>query len=211
MGGGTLSNSLSDIKKDILFQQAAYKEYLSSIHFFDNATVLFVDPSYKGTTQNKLHQFTKKHIQGFYCYADLSESNLNNTGNMKAFFQDSDDKTGKKCFLQKWNSIFESSIMVAPTGTFIKINQTNGEFIYSPLGQTQLEFQNKEDTYEGIQQYFEDFMKLQKKFSFDLKPDKKLPLVLFEKVVEKNILGDKVKKSLFMDDFYDVIRDLPVF
>ena len=193
-----------------MIQKEIYKKYLEDIHFLDNDKILFVDPSYRGSTQRMLSDFCRLPIQGYYCYADLSEMNLNYKDNMKSFFQDDDDKKAEKSILYIWHMLFESSIMVAPTGSLIKFD-SNSCPMYTPLGKTQLQWGNKEKTYSGIKAFFEDFFQLYKKYGFELQPDKSLPLSLYEAIVKNDLLDESIKNTFYMDSFYENVHDTPIF
>lgn len=207
---GVLNSYKEIIKDDIDFQKDVYRNYLKEIHFLDDDKILFVDPSYRGTTQKMLSEFVQLPIQGYYCYADLSESNPNYNENMKSFFQDEYDKKAEKSILYIWHMLFESSIMVAPTGSLIKFDSNNCP-IYTPLGKTQLQWDNKEKTYSGIKSFFEDFCQLYGKYDFELQPDKSLPLSLYEAVVKNDLLDESIKKTFYMDSFYENVHDTPIF
>lgn len=202
---------IKKIREDIEYQKIRYHRILRINHFFDDKIALFVDPSYKGTTQNKLQKFSGIEIKGFYCYADLSDDNpYYKNSNMEAFFQNFDDKKAMQSILYKWHMLFESSIMVAPTGSFIKLKNDN-DWLYTPLGKTQYEWYNKEKIFLGVFNYIKDVIDFHKLFDFKLEFEKNNPLEIFYSVVNKNLLFESVKKTFYMDSFYEDVHDLPVF
>ena len=204
------SQFISHLQEDIKQQKELYKEYLNRNHFFDENEVLFVDPSYKGTTQKYLSDFTGKKIYGYYCYADLSIENKCYQNNMKAFFQEDDDQKASNSILYNWHMLFESAIMCAPTGSLMKISN-DGQFICTPLAKTQECFENKEETYKGIKQFFEDFINVYKQFLFDINPNKGIPLNIYSYIVKNDRLDESIKKTFYMDSFFEDVHDLPVF
>lgn len=186
-----------------------YIEYLKEINFFEEENIAIVDPSYKGTTQYMLEKLSNKKLHGYYCYADLSDTNpFYDKENMKAFFQKENDLTANDSSLYKYHMIFESSVMVAPNGSMLDIEDK--VFVETPQAKTQQEFNNKLETFKGIKHFFETMLD-DKYYSITDYLNKDIYIYIWKIVNEKNLLGDNIKESLYMDNFFDQVRDVCVF
>lgn len=190
-----------------------YYDYLNSIGINvgdDNITV--VDPTYNGTCQYYLSKYANIKTHGYYCVANLSDDNKYNSdiSQMKAFYQEQEDKKAINSILNKYTLVFESSIMVSPEGSVIDIDDSG--FVFSPKGKTQDLFYLKEETYHGISKYFNDICNYIKNFNlFDQQPDSMLPQVIFSMCIEGKIeISDIIKQSLYADDYYNQITDYNV-
>ena len=127
---------------------------------------------------------------------------------MKAFFQKENDLTANDSSLYKYHMIFESSVMVAPNGSMLDIEDK--VFVETPQAKTQQEFNNKLETFKGIKHFFETMLD-DKYYSITDYLNKDIYIRIWKIVNEKNLLGDNIKESLYMDNFFDQVRDVCVF
>ena len=104
--------------------------------------------------------------------------------------------------------IFESSVMVAPNGSMLDIEDK--VFVETPQAKTQQEFNNKLETFKGIKHFFETMLD-DKYYSITDYLNKDIYIRIWKIVNEKNLLGDNIKESLYMDNFFDQVRDVCVF
>lgn len=198
---------IEEIERRRTRSRALYREYCENMRLYNQKNEIhIVDPSYKGTCQYLLSKFLSRPTEGYYCYADLSENNTFYQNNMHAFYQEKDDKTGIKSILWLYHMIFEASIMVSPEGSVLDIEDRG--FVFTPLGITQKNFQNKWDTYTGIKNYFLNVIETVIKFELTDKiiPNSILPVHIFERVMNNTFeVATEIKKSIYTDNYYDNI------
>ena len=208
-----LTPYINEILKHQKESRKLYNDYLRGIGINkgDN-DVSIVDPTYNGTCQYYLSKYANIKSRGYYCVANLSGENryIGDGCKMDAFYQNSDDSKAVKSLINKYTLVFESSIMVSPEGSMIDIDKTG--FVFTPEGKTQEMFDIKEETFRGISKYFDKmcFM-IDKFFLFGQEPDNILPQKIFAMSIEGKIkVSDKIKNSLFADDYYNQITDCSV-
>lgn len=205
-----IDNYMDDIHVRREKSQKNYTSYLNQIGFYDQKEpVTVVDPSYKGTGQYLLSMYTKRRTEGFYCYADLSKDNIfAQINSMRALYQDSDDHSAERSFLYQYHAAFESSIMVSPEGSVLDIGDDG--FVFTPEGETQLRFCNKEETYEGVKGFFDDVLNEASAFcvEIELKPNTDIPITLYKGAIADRIkVSKQIKDTLYTDDYYDKVYD----
>ena len=190
-----------------------YDDYLNSLGINKaNERICIVDPTYNGTSQYYLSKYADVKSKGYYCVANLSENNRYNSeySQMKAFYQNEDDKKADNSLINKYTLVFESSIMVSPEGSVIDISDEG--FVFTPTGKTQECFSFKEETYKGIALYFKEMCQMIRHFYlYDYEPDNLFPQIIFSLCIEGKIkVSDQIKQSLFADDYYNQITDYSV-
>ena len=182
-------------------QRKLYLKYLKTI-FNDNNTIALVDPSYRGTNQKNLEKLIPNKIEGYYCNALISSDN------MHALFQTEDDNDATKSKIRRKCAFLEDGILVAPTGTPVKIND-DLTFIYDYQGKTQEEFYNKEKIFDGICNFIDDFINI---FNYDTKINPAFIDYLAGEIWGENtILTDKVKDTFWIDTIFECIKNEPMF
>lgn len=217
-------NTVSDIEKikEIIYenktqilnnskeQRELYLKYLNKLTKKSDK-IAIVDPSYNGTTQHFLSKIMKKELTGYYCNANLSEHNKYYTkDNMFALFQTDKDLEAKKSNIRNNSEFFEEGILVAPTGTYLKINN-DLNFETSPLGNTQKQFHNKEKIFSGVMNFFIDTISNYKDI-YDIKLSPEFLDFIVGEIYSKNtVIKEQIKDTFFSDTMYITVFDRKIF
>ena len=84
--------------------------------------------------------------------------------------------------------------------------------MFTPKSKTQELFGLKEETYKGISRYFKEMCDMILRFGlWEEEPDSILPQMIFAMCIEGKIkVSDKIKNSLYADDYYNQITDYNV-
>lgn len=190
-------------------QRELYLKYLNSV-VNPNEKITIVDPSYKGTNQYFLSKILNKHINGYYCNADLSSENPYFNHNMFALFQAKDDLQARKSGLRKNCILFEEGILVAPEGICLGINK-NQSFNFAEKGNTQMYFVNKEEIFEGVIEFFEDILQNYQCLK-DIEISSQFVDFIIEELYTKNTTISKdLKDKFYVDTMYEAIFDRKLF
>jgi len=144
-----ISEKLSEIADN-------YNKYLNTRKIDDKCAV--VDQGFYGNNQRYLSKLVNENLPGYYFCANLSEKNPNTKiQDMKACFQNKNDKTASKSNVLKY-MIFLESFMTAPSGMARFINSKG--FIYGEPKNNQILFHKKEIINEGVKEFITDYCKV---------------------------------------------------
>jgi hypothetical protein len=152
-----------------------------------------------------------KKIKGYYCNANLAQHNPYYSGNnMFALFQSSDDFEAKNSNLRKNTQFFEDGILVAPTGTCLKIKEDIC-FEFSDLGNTQKNFGDKEKIFNGIVDFVNDTLANYKDLN-DIEISTQFIDFIVGEIYSRNTeIIPEIKDRFFADSIYETVFDGKMF
>ena len=204
---------IDEIMRNQAKSRGLYDAYLNRMGIErGDEDIAIADPTYNGTCQYYLSKYANIKTKGYYCVANLSDENkyLSDDCRLQGFYQKPEDKKAKNSLINKYTLVFESSIMVSPEGSMLDIDE-NG-IVFTPKSKTQELFGLKEETYKGISRYFKEMCDMILRFGlWEEEPDSILPQMIFAMCIEGKIkVSDKIKNSLYADDYYNQITDYNV-
>ncbi len=197
------------IEKEIKTERKNYKKYLEQ--FGIDETSAIVDFCYHGTIQYYFQKVLDKTLNGYYFFADISESNPYYKNNMFACFQSQKDKQAKESELyKKW--ILLESFLTAPHG-MIRYVDENGEFVCGKKGKNQEYFDERITINEGVKHFISDMV--QSGIDRNIEIDAEIIdfiMKYYKCVMDGNsILGTQVKKIFYFDNAMVHTRELNIF
>lgn len=203
-------NNKAEIFENSKNQRKYYLKYLHKI-VGKNESIAIVDPSYNGTNQYFLSKLLNKKLKGYYCNALLSEYNpYFSDNNMFALFQSKEDKNANNSNLRKNIEFFEEGILVAPTGTCLKINK-NLTFEFAPLGNTQKQFHTKQKIFKGVLTFFTDTIENYNDINhIEISPNF-VDFMVGEIYGKNTILTEEIKETFYSDTMHETVLDKKLF
>lgn len=204
---------LNEIHKKIDSYCDIYNDYINEFEW-DSSTAI-VDVCYTGTIQYWLKKVLNKGLTGFYCVANVSDTNPFNIDNdMISCFQSENDCYAEKSAIWKNHKIVES-FLTAPYGTMKSTNDF-GEFITYESGNNQKYFMQRELINVGCNEYIADYIQLLK--NLKMQPEKIRIDPVFIDCIFGNwfegeiIFSDTIRKCFWHEDgFINSNKEVSLF
>lgn len=197
------------ILKNAKKQRSLYLKYINQFITNDD-NISIVDPSYNGTIQFNISKLLNKQIEGYYCNANLSNDNKYNIKNMYALFQSNSDLKAELSNIRKNTVFFEDGILVAPTGTPLRI-KNDLTFEYSDLQYTQRNFLEKEEIYTGIINFFKHSIVNYTTIN-DINLTNEFVDFLFGELCSKKVsISQDIKDKFYFDTLYEKFDEGKIF
>ncbi len=174
------------------------KYFNSNVGEINNSVIS--DIGYSGTIQYYLSKLLGKPFDGYYFATDNKRKPLEIDGSsIKGFYIDGDECQGASdSLIHRYHLVLES-ILVAPTGQFVRLEKGKPIFVeeYNSLYD-----ENISEIHKGIMDFTYDFTKICKSKILKAVFNKKITEQLINCVVEKDIIKGDLYKSMCVEDSY---------
>jgi hypothetical protein len=129
---------------------------------------------------------------------------------MHALFQLPEDFEATKSNVRINIQFLEDGILVAPTGTCLRINK-DMSFDFSPSGNTQKRFEDKEKIYNGIVDFFNDTLANYNNLN-DIEISSQFVDFIVGEIYNGNtMIKQEIKDTFFADTVYEAVYDRKMF
>ncbi len=189
------SSILKNAEKE---KEELIKYFNNDVGEIDNAVIS--DIGYSGTIQYYLSKLLGKSFDGYYFATDNKKKPLEIDGSsIKGFYIDGDECQGASdSLIHRYHLVLES-ILIAPTGQFVRLEQGKPVFTEND---NSLYDKNILDIHKGILEFTHDLSKICKSKILNAEFNTQITEELINCVVEKDIIKGDLYESMCVEDSY---------
>ncbi|WP_054023367.1 HAD-IA family hydrolase [Bacillus sp. FJAT-28004] len=195
-------------------ERAVYLEYCKSYEL-DGKKNAIVDVGYSGSIQLYLSKLLNQSTSGYYFVTSNNSKGTAFSGNiMNGYFGENENYLTSKSAVYKYQLILES-ILTSDQGQFINfIKDMDGKLIpnFGVKGFAQQNFENLKEIMDGIEQYFEDVLKIQGDLILEMPTSKSVVEKLLDSImIFDNLVSEEIKQLFLVEDTYCLSDEISVF